>query len=347
KFSKKSPTIQRFLKTLNAISFDAAIGYPPSFVGGPSGYVARFVNQPVAMQHTWLRGISSDGSEPALKGVAIDNSGGPVVVGSFGENYLSDPFSAPMPGLTLPGNHTVVARLDVAGNLQWMNRTTGTDDSGEDVAVAAGKVWVTGDLHGGMLTYLQSGWGGAAAGNPQTSVFVNRLDLLSGLCETGALVDGFSSSVHEARGIAAGNAVFATGGYRGKMEMGIGNPATLQGAGSGATGSPRFAFTIRANTLSGQFNKTGVPEAAVSLEAGMTLFPNPARDVITLSLSDDWKVEGTNVTVYDVSGKVYHTEAINALNHNLDLDGMPAGMYLVSVTNTANGLHETARFVKQ
>lgn len=69
-----------------------------------------------------------------------------------------------------------------------------------------------------------------------------------------------------------------------------------------------------------------------SFETSLTLnvYPNPARDVITLDADQQWIQE---VTIYDLNGRlVYQENQINVHQHSIDLVNLPAGNYLIYVS---------------
>ncbi|MBX2926700.1 MAG: T9SS type A sorting domain-containing protein [Saprospiraceae bacterium] len=76
------------------------------------------------------------------------------------------------------------------------------------------------------------------------------------------------------------------------------------------------------------------------------LFPNPAGDYITLRRSQDAASDG-ELFLMDMKGRLLQRRALPAgvLQEELDLSGLPTGMYLVRLT--AGGQQEVMRFVKE
>lgn len=60
-----------------------------------------------------------------------------------------------------------------------------------------------------------------------------------------------------------------------------------------------------------------------------TIFPNPAHDRIDVSWTD---AKAGELQLMDLTGKVLRMEAVRGLGATLDLQGLPAGMYLLSLT---------------
>lgn len=63
---------------------------------------------------------------------------------------------------------------------------------------------------------------------------------------------------------------------------------------------------------------------------GLTVYPNPANDVINVSLN---KEINATVTLLDVSGKVIKTQEMNGLSTSLNTASLNSGVYFVTVTN--------------
>ncbi len=75
------------------------------------------------------------------------------------------------------------------------------------------------------------------------------------------------------------------------------------------------------------------------LESGLTLYPNPAKDlvIVEFNLTDS---RSLNLEVQDLTGKVLHSEVINtsiAGKQNLNLESISSGIYLVKVVSDKGG----------
>ncbi|WP_022824633.1 Ig-like domain-containing protein [Hymenobacter norwichensis] len=76
----------------------------------------------------------------------------------------------------------------------------------------------------------------------------------------------------------------------------------------------------------------------------LTLYPNPATDVLHLTLTA--AVQKGQVTVYSTTGALVLTKVLNStLDATLDVSKLPQGAYLLKVTGE-NGVQQTRRFVK-
>ena len=77
----------------------------------------------------------------------------------------------------------------------------------------------------------------------------------------------------------------------------------------------------------------------------LTIFPNPAKDVITISLNKS--VAKTTLQIYNPQGQLVMQRVIAAgvLSQSLDISLLPQGMYLIQLL--ADGETTTAKFLKQ
>lgn len=65
---------------------------------------------------------------------------------------------------------------------------------------------------------------------------------------------------------------------------------------------------------------------------GVKVYPNPANDLLKIELSSS--LNGANLTLTDLSGRVLHQQTIgNGLVHELTLTGLAKGVYLMQITN--------------
>lgn len=65
---------------------------------------------------------------------------------------------------------------------------------------------------------------------------------------------------------------------------------------------------------------------------GVKVYPNPANDLLKIELSSS--LNGANLTLTDISGRVLHQQTIgNGLVHELTLTGLAKGVYLMQITN--------------
>jgi hypothetical protein len=77
----------------------------------------------------------------------------------------------------------------------------------------------------------------------------------------------------------------------------------------------------------------------------LSVFPNPAQDVLYLSSNLLSEKAGT-ATVYNLSGQALMTENISISNNVLSATSLKPGIYIVKLSNT-KGESAIQKFVKQ
>jgi bacillolysin len=110
----------------------------------------------------------------------------------------------------------------------------------------------------------------------------------------------------------------------------------------GETGDYTLTITGGAAIAAGPTTLTGATSAALSGDAVLSLYPNPATSVLTLSLSSN--AELTSVEVLDARGAVVPAARYQG-NGQLDVSGLAGGLYLL---RASDGQHSfLQRFAKQ
>jgi hypothetical protein len=107
------------------------------------------------------------------------------------------------------------------------------------------------------------------------------------------------------------------------------------GAGVNQWGKNRFELILNGKATTGvNGNTTNVNAAQLSV------YPNPATDILNISLSNGTRIETVNI--YNVSGKLVNNFKLNG--NQIDISQLNNGVYMVEVL-TANGSYKT-KFVK-
>tara|TARA_B100000700_G_scaffold299808_1_gene367252 strand:+ start:6415 stop:6981 length:567 start_codon:yes stop_codon:yes gene_type:complete len=79
----------------------------------------------------------------------------------------------------------------------------------------------------------------------------------------------------------------------------------------------------------------GLEEVTTTLNS-LSISPNPANELVNISLSYDLKGESETVFISE-AGYVYHKESIASISknetYNIDISRIPAGKYLVTIKN--------------
>ncbi len=271
-------------------------------------FVAKLTPMGAWQWATRAGGIESERSV----GVAVDGTGSVVVTGSFG---LAITFGAIT--LTSAGEGDIfVAKLTPTGAWQWATSTGGSgDDGGFGVAVdGSGSVVVTGDFSSPTIPF-----------GTTTLTSAGDYDLfVAKLTPTGAWQ-------------------WATGAGGSNADFGL--SVALNGSGSvviaGAFNSPtiRFGATTLTNPTSGSeaiflarlSSVTGLPDEANA--PGLSLWPNPAHGTVRLSSAAPGPVQ-----LLDAVGRVVRTSHVAPGTSNLDLSGLPPGLYTVRAGTQARRL---------
>ena len=92
-------------------------------------------------------------------------------------------------------------------------------------------------------------------------------------------------------------------------------------------------------SLRGSKMPSGITDAEINA-IGLSLYPNPATDVLTIQTSGS---KETAVEIYNLNGKLLITEVI-AGTAGIDVSGLPAGFYLIKA-KTAEHI-EVGKFIK-
>ncbi len=124
-----------------------------------------------------------------------------------------------------------------------------------------------------------------------------------------------------------------------------------------ASGSGDVTFFAAGNSANGNGSTSGdhiynnsltvseAPGAFITEQviAAFNLFPNPAEDMLNISVPDH--LMGSRLRVLDVQGKTVLEQQLNHAAASLNVTGLTAGCYVVELLN--NGQVYTSRFVKK
>jgi len=81
-----------------------------------------------------------------------------------------------------------------------------------------------------------------------------------------------------------------------------------------------------------------------SKEDKLKIYPNPAREKITLDLKTS---EGTYITIYSVEGKVIENVKTRSLKETINIINLPAGIYFVVTRNERGQVTGKSKFIKE
>lgn len=103
-------------------------------------------------------------------------------------------------------------------------------------------------------------------------------------------------------------------------------------------------------TVSKKFKiDNGTASIDTSSREAFSVYPNPTSDVLFISLNSEMN-QDLRITIYDVTGRMVREEvalrsAITNNQHQITLDSLPAGVYMIQLGN--GQLHQTIKVIKQ
>ena len=102
-------------------------------------------------------------------------------------------------------------------------------------------------------------------------------------------------------------------------------------------------YTLRVQTSTASRNLDDITSRVVPVKGGLSLFPNPAKQTINVSL--DQINEKTEIKVYNIMGNLVMRQLSNKTNTLLNISKLPAGVYMVSA---GDGIEtKNSKFVKE
>jgi autotransporter-associated beta strand protein len=109
------------------------------------------------------------------------------------------------------------------------------------------------------------------------------------------------------------------------------------GAGVNQWGKNRFELILN-------LEKTNVDEFALLNQTHMLVYPNPATDVLNISINNA-TFKNSDIVVYNISGTEVLKTNMAATSAQLNIETLSNGVYFVKVSNQ-NGFNKTVKFVK-
>ena len=96
-----------------------------------------------------------------------------------------------------------------------------------------------------------------------------------------------------------------------------------------------------------QSNFTMVSLREIDNDYEIRLFPNPTRDILSITFDNFSTQSNMEFCLMDLQGKVIWTEKIDtSKNKNFDIAHLAAGMYLVRITDTSRNIIKTFKINK-
>jgi opacity protein-like surface antigen len=86
----------------------------------------------------------------------------------------------------------------------------------------------------------------------------------------------------------------------------------------------------------------------LTLEAQMTVYPNPVTDYLTISFKD-MAGEVFGISVYDVTGKQVYQKKLtdSASNETIDFNGFSSGMYIMNIQQQSTKKSKSFKIIKK
>lgn len=89
------------------------------------------------------------------------------------------------------------------------------------------------------------------------------------------------------------------------------------------------------------YNGGSVGLDAISAPNNVSVYPNPAQNVVNIQLDEN--LVGSPISVYDIYGKLVIEESVNQANVKLDVNQLPSGIYYLRIGNHSA---QNAKFIK-
>lgn len=287
--------------------------YSITGAGGYDSYIAKFDNSGAAL---WVKSIYGSGTENS-KGIAIDNSGNPIVVGhsssatlTFGSTVLTNT------GVT----DMFVIKYDGSGNVTWGKSSSGSDydygwgidtDSNDDIYVV-----------GHSKSNLNFGTN-SITNNGAHDVFVVKYNS-SGVDQWAVSAGGSLNDRAYTITLDDQDNVFISGMYESSsMSFGSTNLTNSGGA--------YDYFVASMGSTSSTFVQSVLPGTNQTF-----IYPNPAQNFITIDYEG---LDEPLVEISNMNGQVLYTQE-REVERTIDISDFPRGIYLIEVRGQERNMIE-------
>ena len=304
------------------------------------------ITQPTVTKMT-KSGVYGGSSYAEINGVHIDQSGFPLVVGTFNNGKLDDYFVDPVFSQTTvganPTNEMFAARVDpnaVWGAGSWLVYSSqsspfGTNGVfGKDINFDGSNVIIGGHHdYNFNLYFANSALTSSLTYNGNGPVNAYQVSIsTAGVPQWNLNAKGDLQEVSRLA-VSTQSNVFTTGHYLGTMDMTNGDIPILTNT-SGGSGSN--CFVVRSDATTGGFffvdpNWTGIDDNSEDKHK-LSVYPNPGTGQFQVLLDGNTN-EATTISVYNDLQQQIMAESIipNATSFWFDLSDQPAGIYFVKV----------------
>ncbi len=305
----------------------------PSFAGDYDAYLAKFNSSGNILWATYCGGVDFD------KGysVCIDMSNNVIIAG----------VGSSMTGIATSGTHKQIPNGDDAfivqynsiGIKQWGTYYGGNDGINSDklfhvTTNNAGEIFIAGctDSDTGIATIAS--YRSSISG--MTDGYFAKFSSY-GILIWGSYFGGSNDDCNFSISISSLNDIIITG-----YTVSDSNIATI-GAYNTILNGGSDAF-IASFDSSGHIPPVGIQNFNETIPSLIKVYPNPAKDKITVSIKD-YAGKGGSLVLTDIEGKVVKSVVLKTEDCSIDLKDLPVGVYLLQYDD--GEVCETVKFVKE
>jgi hypothetical protein len=268
-------------------------------------------------------GLSTNRIFDCINSIVLSPSGALYAGGS-----LLDTFYTPVSGPVVSRQWAFVARYDTAGNQQWIQKwgPSSAYNTVNSMALdGSGNIHCIGSYSGAMTVGNTT----LPVDNVSGAIFTTKLDASGNIAWTLG-TNGNGNDIGSGIAVDSAGSIFTTG------------HVTTGGVLGGSLVNAAGAFIARQSIV---YPPPPPPQgigAGISKEMGISLWPNPAQDVLHLHCNAG---QMQTIVLYDAMGRKLKQVAVTGNEHQLNLAGLPVGRYQLVVYGTAGTA--TAGFVRE
>jgi len=296
-----------------------------SATGQQDAFVAKYLDNGTSSTLAWVTQSNATATSEAYS-MALDPSSGLNVVGAFAQQ-LNGPFGF---GAVYSGSSSTgwVARIRTGpGTLHWINLLSPQFSMAEGVAADQNGTYIVGTRDNVIYPYQLPD-----IHNNSTAQILTAKYSFIGAWQWMQTTSGNGRKRGVSIDMTVNGELISTGTYAGTMSL-----PSSQSLTSSPSNNDFNAYFARSEPGAGNYYKSGqgwlepapLPEVAAN---GITLYPNPNQGRFTLEFEE--LAESLTVAVYTPLGQLVWSsgsESFAGKSINIDLDGLPSGMYFVDV----------------
>ncbi|HEX8016146.1 MAG TPA: T9SS type A sorting domain-containing protein, partial [Flavobacterium sp.] len=100
--------------------------------------------------------------------------------------------------------------------------------------------------------------------------------------------------------------------------------------------NPDLGYSESNFTTAKKINTDVVEETIGATDSGFTFnyYPNPVKNILTIEGNEI--IKGTLIQLFDLSGKLIVNKIVNGQTQNLNLENLPSGAYILTLTTAGN-----------